>query len=318
MSGPRGVRSTRAYCVAGCGGSASRSSPRSEPSSSRRGCSCPMPTSGALGSNLPQRTSNWSILRRAPRGTISPVLTGRGARRRCWPRSSTPRGCSRPRGRRARSCPTRSRPGKTTRSRRPRTTAKASVLPQSRRRSPRAYHRLVRRAQSAASRGNLVRACILLQQARRRAPEKSVRRLRSDVRRHLAHLVGSLQAALRFSDAEVDSWQDALSALVARAAEGPWGPESRLLFDLQKIGVDRERHVYAIDVWGWARSRGKQPLTRPLPCLADVLVHRHLRSALRRMTAVSDGRFLSSSPARPPPSRRSAQRGEPAEPAAAR
>jgi hypothetical protein len=163
----------------------------------------------------------------------------------------------------------------------------APVLAQSRRRSPRAFHRLVRRAQSAASRGNLVRACILLQQARRRAPGKSVRRLRSDVRRHLAHLVGSLQAALQFSDAEADSWQDALSALVARAAEGPWGPESRLLFDLQKIGVDRERHVYAIDVWGWARSRGTQPLTRPLPCLADVLVHKHLRSALRRMTAVS-------------------------------
>ena len=69
-------------------------------------------------------------------------------------------------------------------------------------------------------------------------------------------------------------------------AEGPWGPEARLLFDLQKIGVDRERHVYAIDVWGWASSLGKKPLKRPLPCLAEVLIHRHLRSALRRMTAV--------------------------------
>ena len=66
---------------------------------------------------------------------------------------------------------------------------KPPLLPPSHLESPRAYGRLVLRAQTAVSRGDLVRACILLTQARKRAPEKNVRRLRSDVRRHIARLV---------------------------------------------------------------------------------------------------------------------------------
>ncbi len=148
------------------------------------------------------------------------------------------------------------------------------------------YRRLVLGAQAAVSRGDLVRTCIFLFQARKLAPEKSVRRLRTDVRRHIARLITSIQAAVQFPDTEIDAWQDALSALVARCGEGLWCPEARLLFDLQKVGLDRERRVYSMDVIGWVRSLGKEPIERPLPCLAETLIHRHLRSALRRMAAV--------------------------------
>ncbi len=148
------------------------------------------------------------------------------------------------------------------------------------------YRRFILGAQAAVARGDLVRACIFLFQARKRAPEQNVRRLRSDVRRHIARLVGSIQAAVLFPDTEIDAWQDALSALVWRCGEGLWCPEARLLFDLQKVGLDRERSVYAMDVVRWARSLGMQPIERPLPCLAETLIHRHLRSALQRMAAV--------------------------------
>ncbi|MHB8898580.1 MAG: hypothetical protein ACYC6Y_07520 [Thermoguttaceae bacterium] len=153
-------------------------------------------------------------------------------------------------------------------------------------RSPRAYRRLIGRAQGAILRGDLVRTCIFLNQARRRAPEHNVRRLRSDVRRHIARLVASVQAAVLFPDTEIDAWHDAVSSLVSRCGEGLWSPEARLLFDLQKVGYDRERRVYSIDVLRWLRSRGSEPLERPLPCLAETLIHRHLRSALRRMPRV--------------------------------
>lgn len=154
---------------------------------------------------------------------------------------------------------------------------------QSHRQSPRMTRSLVARSERAAARGNLVRACILLQRARKYASDKDLHRLRAALRGHLVRLVDSLQKALLLPDTEIDAWRDSLSALVARGAVGIRSREGRLLFELQKIAVDYQRQLFTIDTWGWIRSLGTRPLRRPLPRLTEVAVHKHLRSALARV-----------------------------------
>src|SRR5439155_26105217 len=55
-----------------------------------------------------------------------------------------------------------------------------------------------------------------------------------------------------------------------------------LLYDLQKACVDRERGVFALDVFGWAFTLGRRPLKRPLPAQPEVLVLQHLRRAAKK------------------------------------
>ncbi|NUQ62048.1 MAG: hypothetical protein HUU20_06150 [Pirellulales bacterium] len=153
-------------------------------------------------------------------------------------------------------------------------------------RSLQAYRRLLDRADAAAARGNLVRSCILLQRARQRAPDGAQHRLRNALRGNIHRMVLALQDVLGFSDSEADSWRESISALAARSAAGLWSSETRLLFDLQKICNDRQRNVYALDVWQWLRTFGRRPLKRPLPWLMEVLVFRHLQAAIRRVAAV--------------------------------
>ena len=62
-----------------------------------------------------------------------------------------------------------------------------------------------------------------------------------------------------------------------------WPAEARLLYDLQKVCVDDERGVFALDLGKWLRSLGRSPLRRPLPAQRDVLICKHLRSAARRL-----------------------------------
>src|SRR5262249_12542022 len=62
--------------------------------------------------------------------------------------------------------------------------------------------------------------------------------------------------------------------------------EARLLYDLQKVCVDHERGVYAVDVVEWALSLGKKPVKRPLPSLREVQTVRHLHKAAGRLPRV--------------------------------
>lgn len=148
------------------------------------------------------------------------------------------------------------------------------------------YRRLVERAQRAAAGGNVVRACIFLVRARNWATERAAVRLRSAVKDHLSGLVHRIQQVIGFSDDEADGWREALGTLSAHIAKGVWSVEARLLFDLQKICVDSERSVFAFNIVQWAASLGRRPIQRPLPRLREVLIFRHLRSAMRRLTAV--------------------------------
>jgi hypothetical protein len=155
----------------------------------------------------------------------------------------------------------------------------------------RKYRAWLRRAQRPASLGNVVGAAIYRARAQRYAPPEMAERARIAVRTDLHHLIQRLQAALEIHDRGPQFWHESLWALLMQTPRGIWTPEARLLYDLQKVCVDYERDIYTVDLMEWALSWGKRPIKRPLPNERDVLMCKHLRSALRRLTVVrlSDG-----------------------------
>ena len=60
-------------------------------------------------------------------------------------------------------------------------------------------------------------------------------------------------------------------ALLEPASRGIWPSESRLLYDLQKVCIDHERPVYAVDFVEWFASWGRRPIKRLLPFHDSVL-----------------------------------------------
>jgi hypothetical protein len=142
--------------------------------------------------------------------------------------------------------------------------------------------RLLTRADRAEARGNLVRAAL----CRERAASASGNGTRRTSRQALDQLVIRLQTALRLDDAAAAEWRQALEPLLPLACRGVWPVEARLLYDLQKVCLDHERQVYAVDLVEWALSFGRRPIKRLLPHQSAVLVAKHLRSAARRLPDV--------------------------------
>jgi hypothetical protein len=154
-----------------------------------------------------------------------------------------------------------------------------------RQRSDRTAEALLRKADRVSKLGNLVRAAILRTRAARYATPELAHVARDKARVELGRLSRRLQAALGFTDHEADEWSKSLFALLEQAARGIWTAEARMLYDLQKVCVDHERGIYSLDIVGWVTSLGRQSIKRFLPGQRDVLVSKHLRSALRRLGA---------------------------------
>jgi hypothetical protein len=146
--------------------------------------------------------------------------------------------------------------------------------------------RLAGRADYDSARGNSVRAAIRLSQAAHCAPSELDRRFQASAADALDRLIQRLQAVLHFDEAEATKWRRSLAALLAPAAAGFWTAEARLLYDLQKICVDHERPIYALDLVEWAYSLFRQPFVRPLPNQPALLAVKHLRVALGRVPAI--------------------------------
>jgi hypothetical protein len=147
--------------------------------------------------------------------------------------------------------------------------------------SPAKISAVLAQAEQADARGNVVRAAIL----RTRAAE-GANLTNAGGRAELSRLSDRLRQALELTDADAESWRRALLPLLARAARGIWSQEARFLYDLQKVCVDSERGIYAVDVVEWALSLGAKPIKRPLPNYREVAIVRHLRRALDRMRRV--------------------------------
>src|SRR6202011_5745320 len=144
--------------------------------------------------------------------------------------------------------------------------------------------KLVRAATPAARSGNTVRAAILRMRAARVAPASLTASTQHQAEADLTRLAHRLQAALRLSDAETAEWEKDLPALLNKADQGTRPVEAALLFDLQKVCLEHEREIYALDLVEWVLSGGKRPIKRPLPGQRLVRIIKHLRSAGQRLT----------------------------------
>jgi hypothetical protein len=152
--------------------------------------------------------------------------------------------------------------------------------------TPRHYRRLLERADNFSSRGNMVRAAIFRMRAARLAPSGQANPTRAAAQREMERFSRRLQAALGYADDVAADWRQALFALLEPASRGIWPSESRMLYDLQKACLDRERPVYAVDLVEWFVSLGRRPIKRLLPFHDSVLLVKHLRSALHRLTFI--------------------------------
>ncbi len=158
------------------------------------------------------------------------------------------------------------------------------------------YRQLLARADLVSKRGNLVRAAILRTRAARLAGSSLAGQARSAARDAMDQLAGRLRAALGFDEADLREWRKALVSPLERSSRGFWMPDARLLYDLQKVCVDHERPIFALDIVGWARSFGRRPIKRPLPHHQESLIVQHLRGASKHLEAarlpdVDRGRF---------------------------
>jgi hypothetical protein len=148
------------------------------------------------------------------------------------------------------------------------------------------YRQLIAGAERASTRGNLVRAAILRMRAARGAAPGRSGDTRAGAVAELDRLAFRLGAALHLSEAETETWRRVLPALLENAARGIWPVEARLLYDVQKVCVDHEKEIFAVDLVEWIISLGWRPVRRLLPHQREVLIPKHLRSAARRLTAV--------------------------------
>src|SRR5262249_53071375 len=144
----------------------------------------------------------------------------------------------------------------------------------------------IARAGEAEARGNVVRAALLLAEAARSGPAGLGTEIRSAANWQLALLVSRLRAALDLLPEQADRWYDALLPFLDRRGRGIWPVAARLLYDLQKVCINHERGIYAVDLVEWALSLGRRPVKRPLPYQRDVLILKHLRKADRRLARV--------------------------------
>ena len=153
-------------------------------------------------------------------------------------------------------------------------------------RSPHKYSSLCRRAQRLRVAGNNVRAALVRRLAYDFAPLDKMSEAKQELIHEIQFLVLRLQAALELTDDEVRPWLAMCERLLPAARHGFWNANARLLYDLQQVCLDHEQEIYKVDLVGWAISRGKTPLKRPLPNQRVVMLSKHLRSAALRVPAV--------------------------------
>jgi hypothetical protein len=153
--------------------------------------------------------------------------------------------------------------------------------------SERMYLWHMRRRDRSTERGNTVRAIISSLRGARRAPSRSKRsKAESTADSDLRLLVKRLRESVGFPLSENDDWHGVLKALSKNAIQGFWNSEKRLLYDLQKVCLDKERVSFRVDLLRWVTSLGSKPLRRPLYNLQEVQMAKHLASAAGRLAHV--------------------------------
>jgi hypothetical protein len=143
----------------------------------------------------------------------------------------------------------------------------------------------IAQADAAYEKGNVVRALVRRMQAAQ-LDRANAETHRAAAESAFTQLVERLAVALHWAPEVAEEWKSTLRPLLEPAGGGHWAPAARLLYDLQKVCLDTERALYAVELVEWLRSFGRRPVQRLLTRPREVLVLRHLRSAYRRLTRV--------------------------------
>ena len=145
------------------------------------------------------------------------------------------------------------------------------------------FRQLQADAESKSQAGNGVKAML----SHLRSMKLRSRRLRGRgggaAKAELTRFTERLQNILGLSDDEFEQRRQALNPLLTPAADGFWSNEARILYDLQKVCMEEERGVYRLDLIGWIRKLGKQPIRRPLPLMQERSPSDYLRTVRRRI-----------------------------------
>jgi hypothetical protein len=131
-------------------------------------------------------------------------------------------------------------------------------------------------AAAARKRGNRSRAAMMSARAGDMVAAKADL---EELAARLARAVGAPSSA---------GWADALMPVAhfaATASSLRFDAGARLLHDLQSACVVAEREDKVVDVIGWALSRGKRRIVRPLPATREVRVAKHVHAASAKVAA---------------------------------
>lgn len=135
--------------------------------------------------------------------------------------------------------------------------------------SPTSSQTLAERATRAAATGNLVRAALLRTRTSDPAGVTAV----------TEGLIPALAKLFSWDGDERKAWADALVSVLPSAARGYWAPAAMGLYDLQKITLDLNRELFAIDPSAWVRSLFRRPLVRKLTLARHAVLLKHLHAA---------------------------------------
>jgi hypothetical protein len=148
------------------------------------------------------------------------------------------------------------------------------------------YWNLVRAAEMASRKDNVVRAAILRIRASRVAPAAFTMSARQEAEADIALLCQRLAVALSLDDDQRQQWIRSLILLLDKADQGIRPTEARLLYDLQQVCKSSEEEYYSLDLLDYLASFGKRPIKRPVLSQRLVRVVLNLRSAVDRLSEI--------------------------------
>ena len=144
---------------------------------------------------------------------------------------------------------------------------------------------MLRRADRQAALGNHVRAAILRTRSAARLDGADRTKAEAEARSAVHDgLVRRLRAVFGWDYETAKAWTRALVPLLPAAAAGVWPRAARALYDLQRIGVDLEKELYAVDPVEWAGTLGRRPAVRPLTRARKLILLRHLSRAEKHLS----------------------------------
>ena len=143
--------------------------------------------------------------------------------------------------------------------------------------------KLALRAEAANAHGNLARGAILFAAASAACSTGSTK-YRNEAKNAIRQgLVERLAVILQWEPHRKIEWKQALKALLAPAADGHWSPAAKALYELQKIAVDLEGDLYAVDPVGWVTSFGRKPILRKLSLARLAWLHQRLQKVKKQI-----------------------------------